>query len=757
MKLTDLFDNKSTTISKKIIITEGIQHPEDLLFDDGIDGAMRAINELAELEKRSETITIKWDGFPSIIFGRDENGQLIIADKHMFAKIDKNTGKRIGLSTSSEDFENYDKNRGADRTDLYAKERILRPELEKIIPNTPANRNKFYFGDLLWAGQLKSIDGYYTFTPNTVTYKIKQDSELGKRIANAKGGIAVHTFIPGLGKDETPLKGIGNLPKNGPVVFLSGEMTEKPTIDIDKNLIKKSKTVINQNKKAAEKFVQMLLAARAKSVISAMKTFITYKIKQGNFDNLSNDFIKYLPEKLTNDSARRNAAQLLSTSDGKNGLNAMWTIWLTITNLKIIIKKQIDAEHTDPNIPVQAFTGDIAGHEGYVFGIGEDKLKIINRLEFSKANFEKTRTDPKELSKRSSMPLAAFTFGRMNPPTLGHKLVMDKVASIGGANTFIFLSSKHDSKTDPLNYQTKIAFAKKMFPNHANQIVMDQVINPIYAANYLYKKGFRNLTFVAGSDRLGSGPGSLENILRNWNSGEVRHNDNTISNREEVVLNFVSSGDRDPDAEGVSSYSATKARVAAVANNKKEFYRFTGANDGIKVNNETLFDAVRKGMGLKTINEFMDGTSEHLYGTIATLKLQDNCARKLKKWCDKHNIQCLDPQDLHCTVLYSKKPVPKFMKINDKALDISAKIVGWKKLGNALVLDLNCPKATKLHDWMIKNGGTHDYPDFIAHVSVAYGYDSDQLPKVKPDMTIDFNKLKIKPIDPDWGDDHSDD
>lgn len=749
MKLVDLFEIESTTLSKTV--SGHIQHPEDLLFDDGVEGAKRAVEELAALEHKSETITIKWDGFPGIIFGRDARGNLIISDKHMFRRANKETGERIGLSKSSDEFENYDKNRGADRTDLYGKEKVLRSKLENMIPNNSSNRDKFYFGDLLWAGQLSPIDGYYTFTPNTVTYKVKEDSDLGKKIANSKGGIAVHSFIPGINKEDEPLKGIGKLPIDGPIVFLSGEMIEKPSVVIDTDMINRARTIVNHNSPAAKKFIQMITDAKVKSMITAMKTFITAKIKEGDFNNLAQDFLHYLPEKLTSDSAKRNAATLLSSKDGKKGLSAIWAIWLAITNLKIAVKKQIDAKQTDPNIPVQAFTGDEQGHEGYVFGIGRDKLKIVDRLSFSKANFAKTRTDSSELVKRSEMPIVAFCFGRMNPPTVAHELLMDNTAKIGGPNTFIFLSATQNAKTDPLPYNTKVAFAKRMFPKHANQIVNESVLNPIYAANYLYKKGFRNLTFVAGSDRLGDGPGSLEKVLKNWNSGPIRTTDNTINNREEVILKFVSSGERDPDSQGVEGYSASKAREAAANNNKNEFYRFTGANDNIKINNETLFTAVRKGMGL-TLNEFQESD-----GTIAMLRLEEKCANIVKAWCDKHNIECIDPTEMHCTILYSKQPVPELLKLNDRPLFVSADIIGWRKLGSALVFELDCNGAVQLHEWMMSKGGTHDFPEFIAHTTISYDWEDDDLPKILPNMKLEFDKLEVNKIDPDYVDNLDDD
>ena len=63
--------------SNSIPLMEGarIQHAEDIVFWEGSNGAVRAVEALKNLEKGSHIdVTIKWDGSPAIIFGRDENG-----------------------------------------------------------------------------------------------------------------------------------------------------------------------------------------------------------------------------------------------------------------------------------------------------------------------------------------------------------------------------------------------------------------------------------------------------------------------------------------------------------------------------------------------------------------------------------------------------------------------------------------------------------------------------------------------------------
>ena len=65
-----------------------LDHPEDLVFLDGLNGANRAVDSIVKTAKNPKAVTIKWDGYPALIFGRGTNGKFSIMDKHMFNKRD---------------------------------------------------------------------------------------------------------------------------------------------------------------------------------------------------------------------------------------------------------------------------------------------------------------------------------------------------------------------------------------------------------------------------------------------------------------------------------------------------------------------------------------------------------------------------------------------------------------------------------------------------------------------------------------------
>lgn len=180
-----------------------------------------------------------------------------------------------------------------------------------------------------------------------------------------------------------------------------------------------------------------------------------------------------------------------------------------------------------------------------------------------------------------------FVFGRMNPPTIGHKQLLDTAKSVGGEYK-IFLSQTQDSKKNPLNYSTKIKFVTMMFPEHADNVVDDAGLNTVVkVADYLYNMGYKNATFVAGSDRLDA----MKQLLTQYNGVEGKaHGFYKFD-----VLDFKSSGEREDGAEGVAGVSASNARAAAANDDLDEFNNATGAGQHA----EALFAAVRAGMGIQ--------------------------------------------------------------------------------------------------------------------------------------------------------------
>ena len=187
-----------------------------------------------------------------------------------------------------------------------------------------------------------------------------------------------------------------------------------------------------------------------------------------------------------------------------------------------------------------------------------------------------------------------FTFGRFNPPTVGHEKLIEKVHSISKGTYRIYASQSNDAKKNPLTYVDKIKFLRKMFPRHARNIISDVKIKTAFdALDSLYEQGYRQVTFVVGSDRVEE----FEKTLNKYN-GEKRKDG--FYNFEGGVR-VVSAGERDPDSEDVSGMSASKMRAAAKDNNFELFAK--GLPSEFK-EAQRLFNAVRSGMGLKESYNF---------------------------------------------------------------------------------------------------------------------------------------------------------
>lgn len=189
-----------------------------------------------------------------------------------------------------------------------------------------------------------------------------------------------------------------------------------------------------------------------------------------------------------------------------------------------------------------------------------------------------------------------FCFGRMNPPTIGHKQVLDTMKSQGG-DMRIFVSQSQDAKKNPLDYSTKIKFIKAMFPEYASNVIENTGLNTVVkVASYLYDQGYTTATFVAGSDRLED----MKKLLEAYNGIEGKAH----GYYKFKVLDFVSSGDREDGAEGVAGVSASGARAAAANSDFEAFKEATGAGELSK----SLYLAVRKGMG---INEDLEESCKY--------------------------------------------------------------------------------------------------------------------------------------------------
>ncbi len=178
-----------------------------------------------------------------------------------------------------------------------------------------------------------------------------------------------------------------------------------------------------------------------------------------------------------------------------------------------------------------------------------------------------------------------IVFGRFNPPTVGHKKLLDtaKKAS-GGGQLRIYPSRYQDSKKNPLEPEQKVEVMGKMFPDYANHIVDDPNAKTIFdALKQAYDDGFNNVKIVVGDDRLSE----FDKLSKNYN-GKLYNFGN---------LETISAGERDPDGEGVEGMSASKMRLAAAENDFDSFRKGIPTSLDDKITKQ-LFNTVRTQMNV---------------------------------------------------------------------------------------------------------------------------------------------------------------
>ena len=174
-----------------------------------------------------------------------------------------------------------------------------------------------------------------------------------------------------------------------------------------------------------------------------------------------------------------------------------------------------------------------------------------------------------------------FSFGRMNPPTIGHSKLITKVMSVAkkaGGIPMIFPSKTEDKKKNPLSFKLKVKVLKDVFGNIIN--TNTSIKTPFDVLEFLNNAKTEKVVFVVGSDRVNE-----------FKRGMSKFVDSDLDNIKDFSV--VSAGDRDPDAEGVAGMSGSKMRDFVIKD------RFSKFKEGLMTKNARLAKAVFNEIGKK--------------------------------------------------------------------------------------------------------------------------------------------------------------
>lgn len=434
-----------------------LDHPEDLVFLEGDAGIQRAISVISSIIKNPESITIKWDGYPALIFGRDKNGIFTILDKHMFNRA--NPALRQ-LDTPEKWIENELQRGDKQRTGLVEIIKRLWPGLEQATRGSVG----YYWGDLLFGQPLRDEGGLYKFraNPNGIVYTVDVNSNIGKLLTNKIAGIAVHQFLKpdALTTDEAVSLngGVGRLATNTNIAIVPSAMPVTPAIKLDKNLI--SKAVQIQNTYGNLVSTLMNDAPQARSAFEQLfTTYINRKIVSGNLSNLVGDFYTYFEQRPMTDSMRAKLREYFAAN--KQNVKAAFAAWLAIYNLKNSIVKQLDA--AAESSPVKGYLQNgVQSQEGFVY----QGLKFVNRMGFARQNLAARQVAEDINTKNKVVVVYPGGFHPFHP---GHASVYDHLLKrFSGAD--VYVAATNTTTERPFE------FAEKKFLANQSGVPMDRFV-----------------------------------------------------------------------------------------------------------------------------------------------------------------------------------------------------------------------------------------------------------------------------------------
>ena len=326
-------------------------HLEDLVFTEP-NGAIKAIEILKSLAQPETSITIKWDGNPTVYWGRDEDGTFRMVGKN-------NWGREEGKSASPEDLKQFimSRGKGEDWREKFASDMAaLWPVFEKA---TPADFRGYVYGDILFhpGKPYQGADGRISFTPNQTTYAVLGNSDIGRSLAKAKIAVAAHKqfgyFGDKTGEDFDNPEIFASNPELK--VFGLTTVSTRPAVSAD-NLGRIQALAKNQQA------INKLLAPVAGMgyLQSEIYTFVNTQSKAKQLDNINTDafmqFVGKTPVK---------AAKIAAHSEQHPGvMDTMFALVKEIMAAKDEVIRELDSAEGD----ITATTGGKPGGEGYVAG-----------------------------------------------------------------------------------------------------------------------------------------------------------------------------------------------------------------------------------------------------------------------------------------------------------------------------------------------------------------------------------------------------
>ena len=381
-----------------------LEHLEDEVLNNGVNGTRAAINFLQSLRdmlagstKSSVNVTVKWDGAPAVFAGiNPENKRFFVGTKGVFNKNPK------------VNYTNADIDANHSSPGLNSKLKVALKHLPKLGIKDVLQGDMLFTQDDL---STETIDGksYLTFQPNTIVYAVPKESS--DKIKKAKMGIVWHTTYTGKRLQDMRASfgaNIKGLTKTSDVWFTDADYRDTSgTINFNKSETDAITSVLSQAGKTFRKFNSSFTKdlMKREDVVILIKTFNNAKVREGqkitNTGKHTQELIKYVDAKIQKniDSVKTPKAKqakqkvkddLISfLSSNKGNLKIIFDMQNLLTDAKNTIIRKLEKAKGAMDTFIRTENGyRVTAPEGFV-AIDQmgDAVKLVDRLEFSRANF----------------------------------------------------------------------------------------------------------------------------------------------------------------------------------------------------------------------------------------------------------------------------------------------------------------------------------------------------------------------------------
>ena len=430
------FPHRDETLDEVKKIEPRIQHAEDLIFFEGSEGAIRALDALEKMNDpkgRPET-SLKWDGSPAVIFGRDVDGKFIFTDKSGFGV--KSYKGKVESEQEMEDMYRARSERAAKKMGVNP-EGVFQKRYSKITPmmqkafrlaekSVDPDHRGYFFGEVLYFDKPAIEDGKFVFKPNMVKYKVATDSEIGKKIADSDVGIVLHLKKDVETLENQPLDFKGMTPDSD-ILFFGKTFIEKP-VGVDDAEVAKIKQMVSTNSQAIDGFfnAEKLRKFAISDLSNLFYTYLNSKVDTG-LENLGGDFIEWMNSKDRISSQKKeNVTNYIN--DNKDTFDIIWQIVSRTMKVKDDVIANIDSQG---GLEFSQSLGDEEVGEGYVLSDEGKLIKLVDRSKFTRANRsvvrEQDELDPDyeddlsdQIDDIEDAETHVFIPGGFKPPHKGH-------------------------------------------------------------------------------------------------------------------------------------------------------------------------------------------------------------------------------------------------------------------------------------------------------------------------------------------------